>query len=425
MSNIINIEEADGSPSVWTWKIKMPDGSLTDNGDGTVTYTGGGTITGDLTVGSSTAGKNVTIYATLGDEKITWTAAGWNEDAHEWTVAGTPVVITHVADTGHTTALTSTLASAIVAGVTYKVVIVYTQVAGTCTYTLGGVSGTALSTTGATVTDYITAATTAQMIITPVATSNIVISSISIKALTDATGDLTVDGNLNIRSPFYAYGGGTLYNALNEAKGTDVASGTNIDIGIATGNFIDITGTTTIASLGTIQAGTRRIVRFIGALTLTYNATSLILPGARDITTEAGDRAEFVSLGSGNWLCVAFLKNNGRVLGDVIVLTNGATADITSSQMRGQTHLVTGAYTLDLPTAAVGLSSTFIATTAAVFSLDLETGTDIIILNGVALTAGNKVTTDGTVNATLYVESSATGYYRVNTIVGVASDGGA
>ncbi len=204
---VVLFEETDGSPSRWAWKLKFPAGSLTDNGDGTVSYNGAGTVTADLVVGSETTGKNISAIATLGTEKITWTAAGWDEGGVEWTVAGTPIVITHA--TGNTTALTSTLASAIVAGVTYKVVIVYTQVAGSCTYTLGGVTGTALSTTGETITDYITASTAVQMIITPLTTSNIVISSISIKALTDATGDLTVDGNIypksQILGPYSGY----------------------------------------------------------------------------------------------------------------------------------------------------------------------------------------------------------------------------
>jgi len=159
------------------------------------------TFSWDVDIGSTSAGKNLNVNATLGTEKITWTALGWDEGGVEWTVAGTPIVITHA--TGNTTALTSTLASAIVAGVTYKIVITYTQVAGTCIYTLGGVTGSSIATsaTSTSITDYITAATTGQMIITPLTTSNIVISSISIKALTDATGDLTVDGNLTVRSP--------------------------------------------------------------------------------------------------------------------------------------------------------------------------------------------------------------------------------
>jgi hypothetical protein len=95
------------------------------------------------------------------------------------------------------------------------------------------------------------------------------------------------------------------------AKGSDIASATTTDIGAATGEFVDVTGTTTITGLGTIAAGITRTVRFTGALTLTHNATSLILPGGANITTAANDRAIFRSLGSGNWLCIAYVKADG------------------------------------------------------------------------------------------------------------------
>lgn len=41
-AGVNNIEELDGSPSVYPWKIKVSNGSLTDNGDGTATLTTGG-----------------------------------------------------------------------------------------------------------------------------------------------------------------------------------------------------------------------------------------------------------------------------------------------------------------------------------------------------------------------------------------------
>jgi len=55
-------------------------------------------------------------------------------------------------------------------------------------------------------------------------------------------------------------------------------------------------------------------VQFSGALTLTHNATSLILPGGASITTAAGDVAYFVSLGSGNWRCTGYQKANGQAV---------------------------------------------------------------------------------------------------------------
>lgn len=107
------------------------------------------------------------------------------------------------------------------------------------------------------------------------------------------------------------------------AKGADIASATTTDIGAATGEFVDVTGTTTITGLGTIAAGIVRTVRFTGALTLTHNATSLILPGSANITTANGDVAMFRSLGSGNWKCVGYLPQVGYA-------RTGANGDITS-----------------------------------------------------------------------------------------------
>lgn len=106
----------------------------------------------------------------------------------------------------------------------------------------------------------------------------------------------------------------TLSGSLNEAKGADIPSATSTPIGAATGNFIHVTGTTTITSFDTVQAGVRRIVDFTGILTLTYNATSLILPGGANITTAAGDCATFISEGSGNWRCVSYTKVNGMAV---------------------------------------------------------------------------------------------------------------
>jgi hypothetical protein len=203
-------------------------------------------------------------------------------------------------------------------------------------------------------------------------------------------------------------------------------TGATVDLSTATGNTVDITtDTTTLTTFGTVRAGAVFFLRFLSARTITYNATSMVLPGARDVVTESGDRAMAVSLGSGNWYIV-FVKGNGRVLGDVIVATDGATANVAVSQMRGQTHVVTGAYTLSLPTAAIGYSATFYASTAAVFSVDVVTGTDVIVLNGTALAAGNKATSDGTINAECYVECRVAGKYTVNSNgVGLFVDGGA
>lgn len=98
------------------------------------------------------------------------------------------------------------------------------------------------------------------------------------------------------------------------SQGSDIASASTTDIGAATGQYVKVTGTTTITALGTVAAGTMRWVEFTGALTLTHNGTSLKLPTSANITTAAGDTACFVSLGSGNWKCLHYVRLDGTAL---------------------------------------------------------------------------------------------------------------
>jgi hypothetical protein len=113
--------------------------------------------------------------------------------------------------------------------------------------------------------------------------------------------------------------------AINESKGSDIASATTTDIGAATGNFVDITGTITIEGFGTVQAGTKRTLQFDDSLTLTYNATSMILPGDVDIITQAGDVAKMISLGSGNWLMTNYQRDTNAIVSDVSGYVKGTT----------------------------------------------------------------------------------------------------
>jgi hypothetical protein len=118
-----------------------------------------------------------------------------------------------------------------------------------------------------------------------------------------------VQGGITVRGTWQA-----IANLFKGTKGTDIASATTTDIGAATGVFVHITGTTTITGLGTVAAGAMRWVRFSGALTLTHNATSLILPSAANIITAADDSALFVSEGSGNWVCLGYWRKSGQPL---------------------------------------------------------------------------------------------------------------
>lgn len=105
--------------------------------------------------------------------------------------------------------------------------------------------------------------------------------------------------------------GDTLTGALNEAQGADIASAATVNLTAATGNYVNVTGTTAITGI-TLAQGAERTVKFAGALTLT-NGASLILPSGANITTAAGDVAKFRGEASGVVRCVSYTKANGQL----------------------------------------------------------------------------------------------------------------
>lgn len=107
---------------------------------------------------------------------------------------------------------------------------------------------------------------------------------------------------------------GALGAALNWGATVTIASAGTVNIGAAASNDLIVSGTTTITAFDTIAAGAMRKVKFTGVLTLTHNATSLILPGGASITTANGDVAQFTSLGSGNWKCDYYTKADGTAV---------------------------------------------------------------------------------------------------------------
>lgn len=106
--------------------------------------------------------------------------------------------------------------------------------------------------------------------------------------------------------------GFNIARSLNYPAVQDIASAATTSIGDVTSSYARITGTTTITSLGSADVGVVRYVRMAGALTLTHNATSLILPGGANITTAAGDMFKATSEGSSNWRVEWYTKANGQ-----------------------------------------------------------------------------------------------------------------
>ena len=122
---------------------------------------------------------------------------------------------------------------------------------------------------------------------------------------------------------------------------TSIASATTTDLGTIGSHYASITGTTTITSFGvsgTTLASTAYPfyrVAFAGALTLTYNATSMILPGGVNILTAAGDTADVVYGGGGNWAVIRYQRaalspSAGALPGaNGLVITNNAAQSVT------------------------------------------------------------------------------------------------
>jgi hypothetical protein len=110
-------------------------------------------------------------------------------------------------------------------------------------------------------------------------------------------------------------------------KGADIASAATLNLDTATGNFVHVTGTTTITAI-TLTSGRQRTVYFTGGLTLT-NGASLVLPGGANITTAAGDIAVFVADGT-VVRCTDYARASGLPT-SMPSLTNSLGADVQST----------------------------------------------------------------------------------------------
>ena len=105
-------------------------------------------------------------------------------------------------------------------------------------------------------------------------------------------------------------------------QGANITAASTTNLATATGICVTIAGNTTITAFGTANAGVLRVLTFTGTPLLTYNATSLILPGAVNYQVVAGDTIIFRSKGSGNWVCIGYALASG--LGMVSVTASQA-----------------------------------------------------------------------------------------------------
>lgn len=138
--------------------------------------------------------------------------------------------------------------------------------------------------------------------------------------------------------------GGTGQTSAGPAKdaltvAATVAADTTTNLATATGDKVTITGSgATITGFGTAAAGVHRACTFAGINTLTHNATSLIIEGAANVTTAAGDTFDARSEGSGNWRVMNYVRADGAPL--YIKQRNFSVLNSVGSLLTGPTKMV-------------------------------------------------------------------------------------
>lgn len=127
-------------------------------------------------------------------------------------------------------------------------------------------------------------------------------------------------GEIVVSQPLLVIYDGTQFEILSNSAEfggfgalTNIASAGTTDLGTAATHNVNVTGTNTITSFGSSANTTYPFYRvtFNSALTLTHNATSLIMPGTANFTTAANDTLFALYLGSGNWQVVGYQRADG------------------------------------------------------------------------------------------------------------------
>ena len=124
---------------------------------------------------------------------------------------------------------------------------------------------------------------------------------------------------------------------FTSTKGADVASATTTTLD--DGEVFHITGTTTITDIDFTDSwnGRRALLIFDSILTLTHNATTLILPGGADITTAPGDCCWIVVDSGDNVKVCSYLRAS-----NVPDVNPASTSTAAQSPAAGATTYLTG-----------------------------------------------------------------------------------
>jgi hypothetical protein len=125
---------------------------------------------------------------------------------------------------------------------------------------------------------------------------------------------------------------------------------------------------------------------------------------------------------------VASLDSNGKQIlsGKVENITlHSATEAVTAATTYGDVHKITGAYTLTLSAAVIGMCGLFRASTVAAFSLKAGASDHFEMFDGTVLDAGDKQTSGGTKNEFIQIYCEVANTWITISQNGAFTDGGA
>jgi hypothetical protein len=201
-------------------------------------------------------------------------------------------------------------------------------------------------------------------------------------------------------------GGVKVNDFLIQTKGSDIASDTALTLG-KDGNQFDVTGTTTITSIATQGIGSIVTLHFDGVLTFTHHSTNLILPGAANITTAAGDIAVMYEYASADWRCVSYTKASGAA----VVAGGGFTLGTEVATTSGTSHNI----------GSIPAGTTMLILMLEDVSFSGEADMLVQIGDSGGIETSGYDTKDMSTNATTIVNSDRTNGFGINDEVGSAT----
>jgi hypothetical protein len=207
--------------------------------------------------------------------------------------------------------------------------------------------------------------------------------SLSADGQTPITGNLNAGNNkITGLAAGSATGDSLRWEQLfSQGQPANLASAATTDIGAQNTVLLNITGTTSITSFGTNYNGPRYL-RFDGVLTLTHNATTLILPGGANITTAAGDSAIVVPNGTpaNGWRVLGYQKADGTAL--LPVLPASKIQPISASVSGNALTISASSLNLDFRSTTLG-SGTVTTVTGTPANLVISSGSTLGTVNAV------------------------------------------